>query len=111
MIRLKADNARRCVLIYIDSSKIPVLGHTISKFLQAISHKVKPYRPEPGEILGDFEVLFVRVPQSKTIEETLLLQERVILNFLQDLRRDLDGVDLSDIQVLVCADPHEAPSS
>jgi hypothetical protein len=105
LIRLVADNDRRCVLIYIDTVSLPILGRTLSKFLQAISHKVRPYRPEEGELLGTDEVLFVRVPQSKTIEETLLLQERAILNFLRELGEDVAKIDPTDVKIVSCIDP------
>lgn len=105
MIHLRADVERRCILIYINTAKLPVLSRTLSKFLQAISHKVRPYRPEADENLQGFEVLFVRVPQSKTIEETLLLQERAILNFLRDLGQDLKSVDAGDVHVESSPDP------
>lgn len=105
MIHLKADVERRCILIHLNTAKLPVLSRTLSKFLQAISHKVRPYRPEDGENVEGFEVLFVRVPQSKTIEETLLLQERAILNFLRDLGLDLMKINAADIHVETSMDP------
>lgn len=102
MIRLKADIERRCILIYIDNTQLPVLSRTLSKFLQAISHKVRPYRPEANEDLTGFEVLFVRVPQSKTVSETLALQERAIQTFLQDLQTELGKMRPSDLRVESC---------
>jgi hypothetical protein len=105
VIHLKADAERRCVLIYLDSHRLPVLSKTLGKFLQAISHKVRPYRPEPNEDLTGFDVLFVRIPPSKTIEETLQLQERTIQSFMRELRADLDSALTTPIRVESCPDP------